>query len=577
VCAAGVATLCWAPAAGADALPNATLASGDQVITWHGSNPDATRQGYGPPTEQSCTPSTCDSFTLTINVPAGTFPKGPLHPAPQGISRIQAEGPTDMPGDGVLIGIHWATDFDQWNIYVDDMSTGQTVAQGSAVDSNAQSVLLSQPHNGTYRVTIVPFYTDFNKADLSYRGEARVFHDPTQRYTTATSLLPKIQTIAPSNFHIGDVPPIASNPTGWRFTPDGTFSNSCYTDETAQFGSTRCLRFDNNTRNVGNGPLVLRFNYDPQAFVPGSCDMTQEVISSAGTVTDRNAGPCVFHPQHGHFHYQNFALYQLYGVNASGQPNAQPVAASHKVGFCTIDVDDWAFGQGGGAQRPRTYSFPACNIPNAYSTQLASSSPYFPSGVPEYMGISPGWGDVYTWDLPAQYIDISNNVPDGVYEVVSRVNFDGGILMSDTSQQTGVTCVRIAGSTVQTVREFPSQSNTAPLPVCPVGGAPGPRAGATASQLGLPGVGPCASRRSFVIHVRHPPGVRLRRARVLVNGRRVRVLHGRRLHARVNLTGLPRGTFVVRVFAVTTTGRRLTDVRTYHTCRPGRGRRGRRA
>jgi hypothetical protein len=575
VCVAGIAALVWSAPAQAEALPNVTLQTTDQVITWHGSNPDATGQGYGPPSEQSCTPSTCDSFMIHVALPGGTFPKGPLHPAAPGITRIRAEGPTDMPGDGVLISVRWATDFDQWNLYVDDMSTGQTVAQGNAVDSNAQSVLLSQPHTGTYRVTIVPFYTGFNKADLSYRGEARVFHDPTQRYPTATRLLPDIQTVAPSNFHIGDVPPTASNPTGWRFTPDGTFSNSCYTDETTQFGSTRCLRFDNGTRNIGNGPLILRFTYDPQAFVPGSCDMTQEVISSSGAVTDRNAGPCVFHPQHGHFHYQNFALYQLYAVNAGGQPAAQPVAASHKVGFCTIDVDDYTFGQPASAQRPRTYSFPACNIPNAYSTALASSSPYFPSGLPEYMGISPGWGDVYTWDLPAQYIDISHNVPTGVYEVVSRVNIDGGILASDTSQQTGVTCIRIEGSTVQTIREFPSQSNAAPLPICPARGVPSPPAGATATQLGLPPVGPCASGRSFVIHVRHPPGQRLRRARVLVNGHPVRVLRGRRLHARVNLTGLPRGTFVVKVFAVTTTGRHLTETRTYHTCRPGR--RGRRA
>ena len=76
----------------------------------------------------------------------------------------------------------WATDFDQWNLYVDDMKTGQTVAQGIDVDSNGQSVLLSRPHNGDYKVTMVPFYTDFDKADLAYRGQARAFHDPSQRY-----------------------------------------------------------------------------------------------------------------------------------------------------------------------------------------------------------------------------------------------------------------------------------------------------------------------------------------------------------------------------------------------------------
>jgi hypothetical protein len=81
------------------------------------------------------------------------------------------------------------------------------------------------------------------------------------------------------------------------------------------------------------------------------------------------------------------------------------------------------------------------------------------------MGISVGWGDVYTWDLPGQYIDISH-VDDGVYELASRANLDGGILESAPGLETGISCIRITGDTVTTIREFPSQSNTAPLPVC---------------------------------------------------------------------------------------------------------------
>ena len=126
------------------------------------------------------------------------------------------------------------------------------------------------------------------------------------------------------------------------------------------------------------------------------------------------------------------------------------MAASNKVGFCTIDVDDFRL------ERPRTYSFPTCNVPNAFG----------PGGPPEYMGVSPGWGDVYTWDLPQQYIDIIHGVPDGTYMVVSRSNFDNGILTSDGSEQTGITCIRITGTDVKVVRELPSQSNSAPLPSC---------------------------------------------------------------------------------------------------------------
>jgi hypothetical protein len=193
--------------------------------------------------------------------------------------------------------------------------------------------------------------------------------------------------------------------------------------------------------------------------------MNQEIISSDASATDRPAGPCEFHVQHGHFHYKNMALYQLYAIGRHGRPGAQPVATSRKLGFCTIDVDDYNFGQPAALQRPRVYSFPTCNIPNAYTTELPLSSPYFPSMVPEYMGVSPGWGDVYTWDLPAQYIDISH-VLDGTYEVVSRSNPDGALLTSSRREETGVSCVRIEGGAVETIREFPSRSNSSPLPRC---------------------------------------------------------------------------------------------------------------
>ena len=81
------------------------------------------------------------------------------------------------------------------------------------------------------------------------------------------------------------------------------------------------------------------------------------------------------------------------------------------------------------------------------------------------MGISPGWGDIYTWDLPQQYIDISK-VPDGVYEVVSRSNPDGALLTADRSRETGVSCIRLQGTKVTPLYAFASQSNTAPLPSC---------------------------------------------------------------------------------------------------------------
>src|SRR4051794_3133220 len=88
-----------------------------------------------------------------------------------------------------------------------------------------------------------------------------------------------------------------------------------------------------------------------------------------------------------------------------------------------------------------------------------------------------------------------------------------------------------------------------------------PSASATNSTLA------CASRRSLVIHVRAPKGSRLSRATLYVAGKRIKQLSGRRrLSSAIRLTGLPQGTFTVRVEAVTTTGRHLVDLRRYRTC-----------
>jgi hypothetical protein len=88
--------------------------------------------------------------------------------------------------------------------------------------------------------------------------------------------------------------------------------------------------------------------------------------------------------------------------------------------------------------------------------------------------------------------------------------------------------------------------------------------------------GRCASGRHFRIRL-GPRRRRLRRATVFVNGRRVRVIRGRRLRAPIDLRGLPQGTVHVRILEVTRGGRRLTRRRTYHTCIPRLPRRRRRS
>ncbi|MCW2966904.1 MAG: hypothetical protein JWM71_676, partial [Solirubrobacteraceae bacterium] len=82
----------------------------------------------------------------------------------------------------------------------------------------------------------------------------------------------------------------------------------------------------------------------------------------------------------------------------------------------------------------------------------------------------------------------------------------------------------------------------------------------------------CASKRRFTIHLKHPNGDPLRSARVYVDGKRVKVLHGaKRLRAVINLRGKAKKIVTVKVTGVTRSGKHVHETRRYHTCRPGPG------
>ena len=76
----------------------------------------------------------------------------------------------------------------------------------------------------------------------------------------------------------------------------------------------------------------------------------------------------------------------------------------------------------------------------------------------------------------------------------------------------------------------------------------------------------CLSRRSFTIHLKEPRGDALDTATVYVNGKRVTVRRGARLTAPINLRGLPKGRYTVRITAKTVLGRTITGTRKYRTC-----------
>jgi hypothetical protein len=82
----------------------------------------------------------------------------------------------------------------------------------------------------------------------------------------------------------------------------------------------------------------------------------------------------------------------------------------------------------------------------------------------------------------------------------------------------------------------------------------------------------CSSKRRFIIRIR-AHHARLVSATITVNGRLAKTLRGKRITAPVDLRGLPRGRFVVRIRARAADGHVFTGKRVYHTCAPRKSKR----
>jgi FG-GAP repeat len=89
-----------------------------------------------------------------------------------------------------------------------------------------------------------------------------------------------------------------------------------------------------------------------------------------------------------------------------------------------------------------------------------------------------------------------------------------------------------------------------------------------ATELGLPSSKACYSKRTFKIHIQQPHGYpKVVSAEVFLGAKRERSLNKHGLADQVVLTGLPYGTFTIKIVAKTVKGTTLTGTRTYHTCR----------
>ncbi len=105
---------------------------------------------------------------------------------------------------------------------------------------------------------------------------------------------------------------------------------------------------------------------------------------------------------HNHYHFRNYAKYEILPVQSNGSLGA-PIQA-RKMGFCMIDTTPWK-----DTESPRAAYYRSCGLP----------------GIPGNQGVSTGWADQYFKWLTGQFFlldDPDDPIAPGSYVIRITVN-----------------------------------------------------------------------------------------------------------------------------------------------------------
>ena len=155
------------------------------------------------------------------------------------------------------------------------------------------------------------------------------------------------------------------------------------------------LRFAASTANKGDFALDLFGQPDEIGISGAAASQCVDWSSDRVCASRQSVGRFLWHPEHGHYHFEDFALYELRRFRPNGKVNFKPeglVATSGKVSYCVIDVE-----QDRSPSSP-LYLFP---YPLYYSCVAGVG----------FQGISPGWRDVYSASTEGQEFQLEELIP----------------------------------------------------------------------------------------------------------------------------------------------------------------------
>ncbi len=197
------------------------------------------------------------------------------------------------------------------------------------------------------------------------------------------------------------------------------------------------------TPNIGHGPLrVVATDYYvcggdtifdatgletcPDGSAPHQI-IDQRIYHKNGTEMtywDKNAGSMTYHPDHGHFHTDNWGVYTLRKpVDGVDDPTEWPILGyGTKMGFCLMDLANCA--------SPGNYGH--CREDDG--TVITNDIENYGLGGGNYncaitnQGISVGYLDIYDYYLDGMTIDVPAGVCNGDYYIVVEIDPNGNYL-----------------------------------------------------------------------------------------------------------------------------------------------------
>lgn len=176
----------------------------------------------------------------------------------------------------------------------------------------------------------------------------------------------------------------------WVVHEETFAGNGCTAIEGGFAGGTYLtLRFSVSTPNIGDADIAIG---DPNRHIDPNGD---------GDFSDSD-GLYEFASCHGHFHFRNYARYEILPILSDGSLG-DPIQA-RKLGFCMIDTTPWRENES-----PRAAFYRSCGSP----------------GRPGNQGISTGWADQYFKWLAGQFFllnDPARPIAPGDYVIRITVN-----------------------------------------------------------------------------------------------------------------------------------------------------------